>query len=105
MSATPEHALCEATVRDLRAHVAHFQAERDLALEANLKYATENFNLRSQLAEAQRDTERLDWLNGRLNWFTTQGPGHDPKYADIRERIDAARSTPERGDPEGTNNG
>lgn len=51
--------------------------------------AFDDFN--AELARLVEDAERLDWLNGRLNWFTTQGPGHDPHYANIRERIDAAR--------------
>ncbi len=97
MSATPEQ-----EIKRLRAELDAWENLESRLCPEDVGFEEMLTALRSQLAEAQRDTERLDWLNGRLNWFTTQGPGHDPKYADIRERIDAARSTPERGDPEGT---
>ncbi len=51
------------------------------------------------IAALGEDTERMDWLEsmGLTIWGI--------KYRTAREAIDAARSTPERGDPEGTKNG
>lgn len=51
-------------------------------------------SLRAALSEARKDTERLDWLNGRVSWFT-QHFAYAHKYANVRESIDAARTPTE----------
>lgn len=82
----------ESETRRLSAETWH-----DSYLDAN----AENKNLRSALSRAMKDTERLNWLNGRISWFI-QHYGFNPAYANIREAIDASlpSSTASPGDPE-----